>query len=211
MDLLSITQVTSVVLTDYFAVIVGVVMGAFYGARSELDIVGAVTTALLTGFGGGFMRDMLLHDHGIFFMEHPYLIVACVAIAVVAWNAGRRLQKMEWVLVPLDALSMALFALAGCVKAWDAGVGCIYTVVLGILTSVGGGALASVAIAQRPTIFTSSYYYAIAALGGSLAYVAIRTAGVGDLLAGVVCVAVCLALRWASLRFNLNTKAPAKE
>ncbi len=209
MDLLSITELTSVVLTDYFAVIVGVVMGAFYGARSGLDIVGAVATALLTGFGGGFMRDLLLHDHGIFFMEHPYLILVCVFIAAAAWHAGRRLQKMERILVPLDALSMALFALAGCVKAWDAAVGGIYTVVLGMLTSVGGGALASIAIAQRPTIFTSSYYYAVAGLGGSLAYVIFRMAGADDLLAGLVCVSVCLVLRWVSLRFNLNTKGPA--
>lgn len=211
MDLLSISQMTSVVLTDYFAVVVGVVMGAFYGARCDLDIVGAVTTALLTGFGGGFMRDLLLHDQGIFFMEHPYLILLCVGIAAVAWHAGRHLQKMERVLIPLDALSMALFALAGCVKAWDAGVGCIYTVILGMLTSVGGGALASVAVAQRPSIFTSSYYYAIAGFGGSLSYALFKLAGAGEFVAGFTCVAVCLALRWTSIRFNLSTKAPTGE
>lgn len=196
------------VLTDYFAVIVGVVMGALYGAKSDLDVIGAVTTALLTGFGGGFMRDLMLHNQGIFLMEHPNLILLCVAVAVASWGAGRHLQRMDRLLVPLDAFSVALFALAGCAKAWGAGVGCIYTVLLGTITAVGGGALASVAIAKRPKIFTPGDFYAVAGLGGSLFYAAARFAGAGELAAGVLCVISCLLLRWASLKYNWCTKAP---
>lgn len=205
MDLLSIGQVTSVVLTDYFAVLVGVVMGALYGAKSDLDVIGAVTTALLTGFGGGLMRDLLLHDQGIFFMEHPNLIVFSVIVAIISWNAGKHLQKMDRLLVPLDAFSVALFALAGCGKAWAAGVGCVYTVALGTITAVGGGALASVAIAKRPKIFTPGDFYAVAGLGGSLLYAVFMFAGAGDVPAGIACVAGCLLLRWASLKYNWCT------
>lgn len=208
MDLLSISQITSVVLTDYFAVIVGVVMGALYGAKCELDVIGAVTTALLTGFGGGFVRDLMLHDQGIFLMEHSDLILASVCLAALAWSAGRHLSRMDRALVPLDAVSMALFALAGCAKAYQAGVGGVYTVLLGTITAVGGGALASAAIAKRPKVFTPGDFYAVAGLGGSFVYVLASFCGADELVSGVACVAACLLLRWTSLRFNLNTKAP---
>lgn len=211
MDLLSIGQVTSVVLTDYFAVIVGVVMGALYGAKCDLDVIGAVTTALLTGFGGGLMRDLLLRDQGIFCMEHPNLILLCIVAAILSWDAGKHLQKMDRLLVPLDAFSVALFTLAGCGKAWAAGVGCIYTVVLGTITAVGGGALASVAIARRPKIATPGDFYAVASLGGALLYAVFMFVGAGEVAAGVACVGGCLLLRWASLKFNWCTRPPSCE
>lgn len=210
MDLLALGHITSVVLIDYFAVIVGVIMGALCAAKRNLDVIGAVTMALLTGFGGGVIRDTLLHDQGFFFMEHPFLVVCCSAISAMVFFGAHRLQKsqrLDTLLVAADALSIALFALAGAAKAWEAGVGPIYAVVLGTITAVGGGALASIAIAETPRICKSSDYYAIAGFAGALAYCVCALLSAPQLTCSIVCVGTCLAVRALSLKLNLKTRS----
>lgn len=206
MDWTLFGHITSVVLIDYFAVIVGVVMGALFAVSRKLDVVGAVTLALLTGFGGGIIRDILLHDQGFFFMSNPYLIIICIAIAMAVFTLGKHLARLEAGLSAVDALSVALFALAGVDKAWSAEVGFVYAVLLGTITAVGGGALASIAIAEMPRIFQPSSYYAIAGLGGSIAFSICALLGAHIAVSSVTCVAVCLLLRGLSLKFNLKTK-----
>ena len=209
MDLLLLGHITSVVLIDYFAVIVGVVMGALFAAKRNLDVIGSVAMALLTGFGGGVIRDTLLHDQGFFFMEHPLLVVCCAVVAALVFFGAHRmqqLQRLDTLLVAADALSVALFALAGAAKAWEAGVGPIYAVVLGTITAVGGGALASIAIAETPRIFKSSEYYAIAGFAGALAYCACALFSLPQLACSTACVVACLGIRALSLKLNLKTR-----
>ena len=59
-DFEALGHIASVMLIDYFAVIVGVVTGALFGVSRKIDVVGSITTALLTGFGGGIIRDILI-------------------------------------------------------------------------------------------------------------------------------------------------------
>ena len=96
MDLLLLGHITSVVLIDYFAVIVGVVMGALFAAKRNLDVIGSVAMALLTGFGGGVIRDTLLHDQGFFFMEHPLLVVCCAVVAALVFFGAHRMQQLQY-------------------------------------------------------------------------------------------------------------------
>ncbi|MDO4501658.1 MAG: TRIC cation channel family protein [Coriobacteriia bacterium] len=207
MDLVLLGHITSVVLIDYFAVVVGVVMGALFAVKRNLDVIGAIVMALLTGFGGGVIRDTLLHDQGFFFMQHPYLVICCIGAAALVFFGASRLEKLDASLLVADALSVALFALAGVAKAWAAGVGPVYSVLLGTITAVGGGALASIAIAETPRIFKSSDYYAIAGGCGALAYCLCAMAQAPELICSLACVATCLALRAASLKLDLRTRS----
>ena len=49
---------------DYLSVIVGGITGALFACDRDLDIVGAITLGLMTGYGGGVVRDILLDGHG---------------------------------------------------------------------------------------------------------------------------------------------------
>lgn len=207
MDLFYFGHIASVVLVDYFAVLVGVVVGALYAVSHKLDVVGSVACALLTGFGGGILRDILLHDQGYFFMQHPLLILLSVAIAILVFFLAKHLEKVNFALDVVDTFSIALFALAGVSKAWDADVSVVYCVLLGTITAVGGGALASIAIGQTPRIFRSSSYYAIAALAGTIAFCICMVACGSLVLSSFLCVAVCVGLRFASVKLNLRTRA----
>ena len=206
-DFEALGHIASVVLIDYFAVIVGVVTGALFGVSRKLDVVGSIATALLTGFGGGVIRDILLHNQGFFFMEHPALVVACIAAAILVFSGAGYIRHLDSVLNVADALSIALYALAGAAKAWSAGVNPVYVVLLGTITAVGGGALATILTGETPRIFKSSDYYAIAGFVGSFAYCCCALADLNQFACSFACVGTCLATRAVSLKFNLTTKS----
>ncbi len=200
---------------DYFAIIVGVVAGALVACARRLDIVGTVVAGLLTGFGGGIVRDLLMHDHGIYFTQHPELILICTGICVFVFYfrgifEGRGLLGSEGQgFFLLDTLSVALFALAGASKAFMFEEGIILSIMYGAITAVGGGALRDVFTGETPAIFKQSNFYAIAGLGGSVAYVLLAELGCPVAVAGILCVFAVLGLRYGSVRYGWKTRAEA--
>lgn len=194
---------------DYFAIIVGVITGALVACDRKLDIVGTTVAGLLTGFGGGIVRDLLMQDHGVYFMQHADLVILCVAICLFVFYFRGIFSDPDRQLFFLDILSVALFALAGASKAFACDQGIIFSIILGAITAVGGGALRDVFTGVTPAIFKASGFYAIAGLGGSVAYVLLAAVGCPVVIAGVVCVIVVLVLRYGSVKFGWKTRAEA--
>lgn len=190
---------------DLFAVLVGALTGALFACDRRLDIVGCVALGLVTAYGGGIIRDLLLHDQGIYFMEHPDLILWCAALCVAVFFFRGAFDRMGKVVFAADMFSVALFALAGVSKSVASGEGVVISVILGGITAVGGGALRDVCVGEVPGIFRASNFYALAGLGGSLAYVCVLLGGTPPLVSSIICVYVTVTLRYLSVYYNWQT------
>ena len=106
MDLGVITAVDWSTMFDYLAVVIGAVTGALFAVARKLDIVGTIAIGLITAYGGGIIRDLLLANQGFFFMQYPLLIVVCAVIAAAVFAFSRSARKLENGLFYADALSM---------------------------------------------------------------------------------------------------------
>ena len=126
---------------DYFSVVVGVLTGALFACDRKLDIIGTVVLGLVTGYGGGIIRDMLLQTHGVYFTSHPDLILICIAICAFVFYFRGLFRHLDATVFFADALSVGLFALAGASKAFSLEQGFVLSVILGAITAVGGGAV----------------------------------------------------------------------
>ena len=157
---------------DFFSVAVGVITGAMFACDRKLDIVGTIVLGLMTAYGGGIIRDLLLQDDGVYFMEHPSVILICIGLAVFVFYFRGLFRHSGQLLFFADALSVALFALAGANKAFACGEGYVMVVILGALTSVGGGALRDISVGETPGVFQRSNFYAVAGFGGALVFAA---------------------------------------
>ncbi len=191
---------------EHFFVMVGVLMGAVYACEHKLDIIGTIAMGLLAGYGGGIIRDILLQNHGVYFMEHAGLILICVLVCVFVFYFHRLLKNTSALTFFLDVLSVALFAIAGVQKADDCGLGVVYAVMLGVITAVGGGALRDVASGETPSVFRGGNFYAVAALCGTLVFVILGKLGCPQMIAGILCVVVVVAIRYLSVYYNWRTK-----
>lgn len=190
---------------DFFSVAVGVITGAMFACDRKLDIVGTIVLGLMTAYGGGIIRDLLLQDDGVYFMQYPDVILICIGLAVFVFYFRGLFRHSGQVLFFADALSVALFALAGANKGFACGEGFVMVVILGALTSVGGGALRDISVGETPGVFQRSNFYAVAGFGGAFVFAGMAFAGAPLVLAGCACVFTVVFLRYLSVFYDWKT------
>lgn len=199
------------VFIEYLAVVVGVLGGATFACDRGMDIIGTICLGIITGFGGGIVRDVLLQSHGVYFTHHPYLVLFCAAVCVAVFYFRRWVRHLDTLVFLLDVLGVGLFAAAGANKALGCGSGTIMSMILGAITAVGGGALRDVFVGEPPKIFRPGEFYAIAGMAGATLYVLLLLAQVNEVVALVACVAVTTVLRYASVWFSWRTNADPRD
>lgn len=205
-DLMSIlSQIPVTTIIDYLGIMVGVIAGTLFAIDRKMDTMGAVSLGLVTGFGGGIIRDLLLQDQGIFFMEHPIYVLASICLSM-ALSLGRRyLPDFYKYLFHLDAFTMAWYVLAGASKSWFAGSGAVISIILGSVTAVGGGALRDICTGEIPRVFLPGKYYGVSSVIAAACYVVPVELGAPHDISSILCVAVGYALTVLSERFNWHT------
>jgi uncharacterized membrane protein YeiH len=158
---------------NYAGIAVFAASGATVGVRKGYDLFGIATLGVLTGVGGGVLRDVLLDIVPPQSVEHwPNITVALIAVAVATPFAHVVIQMKRAVLV-LDAIGMGFFATSGAAIAVDAGASWFAAGLIGMLTAIAGGILRDVLAREIPLVMGPDDLYAIPAMLGAATYVAI--------------------------------------
>jgi uncharacterized membrane protein YeiH len=191
------------------AAFTGGLSSALAGVKSKFDVFGVATIAVAGGLGGGIIRDVLLQRHGIYALSNPSVLIAVFAAAVVAMFFSGAADKLQTPRFLIDALSLGLFAVAGADKALLAGLTAVPAIMLGTITSVGGGMLRDVLRNKTPEVLQPGTLYGIAAVAGAGLYVLlIDWLHVVKIFALLACVVVIMALRIVSVWRGWHAPSP---
>lgn len=186
---------------DLAGIFVFAIGGATLGVRRGLDLFGVLVLACVTATAGGIMRDVLIGAiPPAAFQEWSYFAIACVAGLLVFWRA-QLFERLNHPVQLFDAAGLALFAVAGASKALAYDLGPVPSVLMGVLTAVGGGILRDVLIAQVPHVLYKELY-AVAALSGAVVVVAADAWGLPELPSALVAGALCFILRFMGIRYG---------
>ena len=184
---------------DLTGVFANAVLGGVIARRAKLDPVGFLVLAVLSGLGGGIIRDTLLQrGTPVALTDYAYLLTACAgaALTFIARVEGRWWDRV-WPVV--DAVALGCWAAAGAQKTLDAGLGWLPAVLLGTITAVGGGAVRDVVLRRIPAVLGGNTLYATAAAAASGVLVLLQERGyqnAGSLVALIVGAGLCLLARW---------------
>ena len=184
---------------DYAAVAVFGASGALAAARRGHDIVTFGFFAAVTGVGGGTLRDLLI-DAPVFWVARPDYIAVCLAAAVGVWIFGWGLGR-ERLLIWLDAVGMAAYAVVGAVKATSLGVPPFSAVIMGVLTATFGGVIRDI-LAEEPSVLLRRELYVTPALVGAGFFVALNAVEVPVAVAGVVGFLAAFGVRAGAIVFG---------
>lgn len=193
---------------DLIAVYIGGVVGTLVARRYKYDITGIWVLALVTGLGGGMIRDVLLQAGPPLALVEPRYLPTVVAATATGALFGPHLETLKRSILVADAFSISAFAVAGTLRTVDTGFGAWPAVLLGVITAVGGGLIRDVMTGATPMIFQRGELYAFAALGVSLTVVVLREL---DVTRGVIifaALALGVGLRLGSNRFGWRSWAP---
>jgi uncharacterized membrane protein YeiH len=197
--------VSDAAITETFRVIdlVGVFANAVLGgvmARAErLDPVGFGVLAILSGLGGGLIRDTLLQKGTPVALVDPAYILTALAGAAVAFVVHIEGRAWDRTFPFVDAFAIGCWAAVGAQKTLAAGLGWLPAVLLGTITAVGGGMVRDVVLRRIPSIFGGTTLYATSALAASGVMVLLSELGlptVGLVAALLTGAALTLLARW---------------
>jgi uncharacterized membrane protein YeiH len=192
-------------LLELFAVAVAAISGVLAGRGKRVDLFGVLVLALVTSFGGGTLRDLMLGDLPVAWIRDPNYIIVASAAAFLTFFTARFFEFPSLMLLVADAFALALFSASGARKALGFGVAPVIAVAMGVITGVAGGMVQDVLTGEIPLVLRAQVYlYATASmLGGSVLVVLSRTTTLTMqtcMLAGIL---VTLALRLAAMRWRL--------
>lgn len=191
---------------DLGAVFVFALTGALAAIRKGYDVVGLFTLALATGLGGGLLRDAVCLDAGPpAALREPRYLGAAAAAGVVGALLGARIDRLRAAFELLDAVGLGAYAVVGAQAGLRHGLGGPASVLVGVVTAVGGGVLRDLLSREEPLIFRPGHVYSVAALAGSALFVGLLQGGVEAPWAGLAGTALAVLLRVLSLRLDWRT------
>ncbi len=169
-------ELLSIIGTIAFAV-----SGAIVAMEEEYDILGVYVLGLVTAFGGGVVRNLLigkpvtlLWEQGFYF-QVALFAMTLVFILPLSWI---RLWK-TWESL-FDAIGLSAFSIQGALYATNMGHPLSAVIVAAVLTGIGGGMIRDVLAGRKPLVLKDEIY------------------AVWGMLAGV-----CIGLGWAQGTLHL--------
>ncbi len=196
---------------DIGATFVFAITGALAGVKRGYDIVGVLALAIVSGMGGGLIRDGLFLSQGpaALLMNPQYLYVVTVA-ALIGAPFGNYVRRFQRVIAWVDALGLGAYAIVGLQKSLGAGLGLGAAIFVGVVNAVGGGLLRDIITREEPLVLKPGQFYVLTALLGTLTFI-----GVGMYLdvtatqAALVAMAVTFLFRSITIAFNWRTTSVA--
>lgn len=189
---------------DLFGIAVFALTGALAAARLRQTFVTVAFFSLVTGVGGGSLRDLLI-GAPVFWIRDPFVAPACLTVALVAWFTPVRWWQgrlLEWA----DALGLAVYSVFGTIKALSWGVPLVAAILMGVVTGCSGGIIRDV-LAGRPSILMRpELYVTAAALAAGLAGAGIAL-GLSAGMTWAIAVIAGFCLRGAAIHWSLALPA----
>ncbi|HEY1703555.1 MAG TPA: TRIC cation channel family protein [Trebonia sp.] len=181
---------------DLLGVFANGLLGGAVARGRNMDLFGFAAMGLVSGLGGGIIRDVLLQHGTPVALTHPAYIPTALAGAGAAFVIRIEHQTWDRVFVLVDAAAISLWATAGALMTLAVGLGWLPAVLLGTITAVGGGATRELMLQHVPAVFTQGPLYAAVAVFVSAVQVLWTTTfGPHDTAGTLVVIAAGIALR----------------
>lgn len=189
---------------EHVAVSVAAITGVLAARGKHVDLFAVMVLALVTAFGGGTIRDLLLGARPVFWITGPDFLVNVVVTAFVVFFLVRYRELPRTALLVADAFGLALFTMVGVRKGLVFEAHPLIAIAMGVITGVAGGILRDLLIGEIPLVFRrETYLYATAAIAGSAVCVMIILWAERPALAVSSGMLVTLGMRLAGIKWRI--------
>jgi uncharacterized membrane protein YeiH len=189
---------------DWAGVAVFALSGALVAAAKRQTLVTFIFFAVVTGVGGGTMRDLLI-GAPVFWIHQNTTLIICVAAALTVWISPASLWRGS-TLLWLDAVGLGAYASFGAAKGLAFGVAPLPAIGMGVLTGCLGGIIRDLLAGEPSILMRPELYVTAAALSAALT-VALLLLGLPGMAAGLIAAAAGFALRACAIRFGWSLPA----
>jgi uncharacterized membrane protein YeiH len=188
-------------LIDLFGIAVFAISGALLAAKKKQTLVTFIFFAVVTGIGGGTIRDLLI-GAPVFWVHTNWTLLICIFAALGVWLTPQKKwtgRALAW----FDAAGLAAYATYGAAKSLSYGIAPVPAFAMGVMTACAGGIIRDV-LADEPSIVMKPELYVTAAALSAGLLVALALLGVTGTVAGLIAAAAGFGLRALAITKGLG-------
>ncbi|MFQ6370172.1 trimeric intracellular cation channel family protein [Shewanella sp. YIC-542] len=194
-------QETQVVLVLWFIGIIAEAMtGALAAGKQKMDLFGVVIVGCATAIGGGTLRDIMLGNYPLIWVENWHYLVAIIVASLLTVVIAPLMHYLAKLFLTIDALGLAVFSVIGTQKTLLLGFSPPVAIVMGVITGVFGGVIRDILCNQMPLIFRKELY-GIVSIVTACCYVILQTTGTAPWISLGVSLFLGFSLRMLAIRF----------
>ena len=174
-----------------FGTIAFAISGAIVAMEEEYDIFGVYLLGVVTAFGGGAIRNLLIGvPVSALWEQEMFFQIAIIAITIMFLFPQRLLR--HWPLWGnfFDAIGLAAFAIQGALFAVQLNLPFSAAIVAVVLTGAGGGIVRDLLASRKPTVLRDEVYAAWAILIGLIVGLQLVTSDIGLYLLFIIITAL---------------------
>lgn len=152
---------------SFIGTIAFAVSGAIVAMEEEYDILGVYVLGLVTAFGGGIIRNLLIGVPITTLWEAGWLLrAALIAMTFVFLLPIRWIRWWKAWESFFDAIGLSAFAIQGALYATQMGHPLSAVIVAAMMTGIGGGIIRDILAGRKPLVLRDEIYAVWAILAG---------------------------------------------
>lgn len=187
-----------------FTSIIGTIAFSFSGAliamEEEYDILGITVLGMVTAFGGGALRNLILGLPMDLFWNQTNLFYVSFITIMITYAFPQAFSSYHKLEVISDAIGLAAFSIQGALYAIDVSDKLGPVIVAAVLTGTGGGLIRDLLAGKKPSVLQAEIYGSWSIVIGVIIYMYTPSQS----FFYFIIIALTVLLRLVGLSYNWN-------
>ncbi len=156
---------------DIFGTISFAVAASLMAHKKNLDPFGILVISVITSVGGGTLRDILLRNYPIFWIDNIIYLIVIIISSVLTQIFIKYISRISNILLIFDAIGIGVFTVIGIKISLNFYLHPLISITMGTITAVFGGLIRDVLYNEIPVILHKEVYATLCILGGAVFFI----------------------------------------
>ena len=179
------------------------ISGALSAMNRKLDLFGIFIIAFVTAIGGGTLRDVLIGNTPVTWMQNTFYLYLIGFASLLAIIFRNKLNYLKRSLFLFDTIGLGVFTIVGVETGIRVNLEPIVCVALGAMTGCFGGVIRDILCNEIPVIFRKEIYATISLLGGTI-YMLLYSFSVDSNIIYVVTTLIIIIIRLLVVKYQVS-------
>lgn len=188
---------------NLIAIFVFAISASLSTIKRKFDLFGIAFVAFVTSVGGGTVRDVLLGQFPVSWMQDSEFSYFILAGIIVSFLFTKYLAKLKKTFFWFDTIGIGVAAVLGTHKALEAGLSEPLCILFGVISAIFGGVIRDTLCNDIPLIFRKEIY-ATACLIGSLIYLILYKLGLNFYWTMPITMLTTISIRILSIKYKVR-------
>lgn len=198
-----------VYIVDLLGTFVFAISGVLTAIDKKFDLVGSIIIGTVTAVGGGSLRDMLIGETPVGWMQDLNYLYTILAAVIVSYLFQQYILKLRRGMFFFDTLGIGLFTILGLQKTLQVDLSIPIGLLMGVVSAAFGGVIRDVLTNEIPLIFRKEIY-ASACLVGGLTFIVLDHFSSYEFVNITISMLTVMIIRYLSVKLNWSLNFTVK-